>query len=249
MQSFPRPFDPVTLASSLRNAVCKDSLMKYTAFYRSGIRGGVSTGYSAGCCLRCIFCCVDQSRDDPEKFGRFYSPEEVFEELIKNANIKGVKRLRISGGEPTICREHLLRVIDLIQNKDAIMTLETNGILFGADEGYVENLSIYKQLHIRLSLKAGTPESFERITGSKAEFFELPFHAITYLIKHKLSFHVASMTDPRIMPADEKASLLKRLQNAGYKDFLEEETCEAYPDTTRRLKEDGLNIFAEEWIA
>ena len=168
---------------------------------------------------------------------------------MKNANIKGVKRLRLSGGEPTICREHLFSVIDLIQDKDAIMTLETNGLLLGADEGYVQHLSRYNQFHIRVSVKAGSPESFERITGANAEFFELPFLAITYMIKHKLSFHVASMTDPRIMSAAEKESLFKRLHDAGYKDFLEEETCEAYPETTQRLKEAGLNIFSEEWIA
>ena len=249
MQSVLRPFDPVTLASSLKDAVCQESMMKYTAFYRSGIRGGVSTGYSAGCYLRCVFCCVDQSRDDPKKFGRFYSPEEVLEELMKNANIKGVKRLRLSGGEPTICRNHLFSVLDLIQDKNAIMTLETNGILLGADEGYVQHLSKYNQFHIRLSLKAGDPESFEKITGAKAEFFELPLRAITYLIKHKLSFHVASMTDPKIMSVDEKASLLKRLRGAGYKEFLEEETCEAYPETTQRLKGSGFNIFTEEWLA
>lgn len=243
-----KPFDPIALSSSLRKIICKNSTMKYTEFVRCGPYGGMSTAFSAGCCLRCIFCWVDQSRDEPEKFGKFYSPDEAFEELLKNANIKGVKRLRLSGGEPTICPDYLCRILDLIHEMDAIITVETNGIVFGVDEGYIEKLTKYKQLHIRVSLKAGTPEAFERITGADAQFFELPFTTISFLKKHKISFHVASMTDPKIMTSDERAVLLEKLKEVGYTDPVEEETCDPYPQAMRRLKDAGLSIFSEEWI-
>lgn len=239
-------FDPVSLAASLEKTVCENATMKYTAFYASGPRSGVSTGYSAGCCLRCIFCSADNSRDEPEKFGRFYSPEQVLEELLTHANIKGVKRLRLSGGEPTLCRVHLSRILELIQGTDTIMTLETNGILLGADEGYVKDLSRYQQFHVRVSLKAGTPVSFQNITGAKAGFFELPFKALQFMMKYKLSFHAAAMTDSRIMPPEEKEHLLKLLQESGYKEFLEEETCKPYPETILRLQNAGIKVFSEQ---
>ncbi|MEW6054167.1 MAG: radical SAM protein [Nitrospirota bacterium] len=244
-----KPFDPVALSLSLAEAVCKNSGMKYTVFCRSGPHGGISTGYSAGCCLRCIFCWADQSRDDPEKFGRFYSPEEALGELLKYANPKGVKRLRLSGGEPTACRDHLFGLLDAMQGTDSILTLETNGILLGADEEYVKRLSKFNQFHVRVSVKAGTAAGFQRITGAHGEFYQLPFNAVSSLIKYKMSFHVASMTDTRIMPADEKSALAKKLAETGYRDFLEEETCIPQPDTIRRLKEAGFTVFSEEWIA
>jgi len=243
------PFDPLVLSSSIEGVMCKNSTMKYTGFSRSGPHGGVSTGYASGCNIKCVFCWADESRDEPEKFGRFYSAEEAFEELIKNANPKGVKRLRLSGGEPTVCRNHLFRLIELLQETDSILTLETNGILFGADEGYLSGLAKYKQFHVRLSLKAGTPEGFQKITGAQADFYELPYNAVKYLIKHKISFHTAAMTDPRIMSSDERSAIVMKLKGVGYDNFLEEETCAPYPHAIRRLKEAGLSIFAEEWTA
>ncbi|MFZ6017123.1 MAG: radical SAM protein [Nitrospirota bacterium] len=235
-------FDPIALASWTEDIVCKDSMRRYTDFYCTGVYGGISTGYTVGCCLRCIFCWVDFSRDFPEKFGRFYSPESAFEQLLSNAKKEKVKKLRISGGEPTLCQDHLLRLLDLIEETDYLFILETNGILFGADEGYVEKLTKYKNIHLRVSLKAGTPEGFERRTGAKGEFYELPYQTIRNLMEKKISFHVAAMSDPRLMPFEERAAMLKRLNEMGYRDFIEEETCDPYHHTIYRLKEAGLTI-------
>ncbi|MEW6676263.1 MAG: radical SAM protein [Nitrospirota bacterium] len=241
-----KPFDPLTLALWTEDIVCKDSMRRYTDFYCTGVYGGISTGYTVGCCLRCIFCWVDFSRDFPEKFGRFYSPESAFEQLLRNAKGEKVKRMRISGGEPTLCQDHLLRLLDLIEGTDYLFILETNGILFGVDEGYVEKLVEYKNIHVRVSLKAGTPEGFEKRTGAKGEFYELPYNAIRHLMREKVSFHVAAMSDPRLMPSEERAAMLKRLNEIGFKDFIEEETCEPYPHTIYRLREAGVGIFNNE---
>ncbi|MEW6213659.1 MAG: radical SAM protein [Nitrospirota bacterium] len=237
-----KPFDPLQLVAWTEGIVCKDSMRRYTDFYCTGVYGGISTGYVVGCCLRCIFCWVDFSRDFPEKFGRFYSPEDAFEQLSRNAKRERLKKMRISGGEPTLCRDHLLGLLDLIKGTDYLFILETNGILFGADEGYVEELTKYTNIHVRVSLKAGTREGFERRTGAKGDFYELPYNSIKHLIKEKISFHVAAMSDPRLMPPEEKAAMLKKLNEMGYKDFLEEETCDPYPHTIYRLKEAGLSI-------
>lgn len=235
-------FDPVDLASTTEDIVCQNSKRLYTEFYCTGVYGGISTGYVVGCCLRCIFCWVDFSRDFPEKFGSFYSPENAFEQLLKNAKKEKVKKMRISGGEPTLCRGHLLGLLDLVEGTGYLFILETNGILFGADKGYIERVTEYTNIHVRVSLKAGTPEGFQRRTGAKGDCYELPYHAIRYLMMEKVSFHVAAMSDPRLMPPEEKAAMVKKLNEIGYRDFLEEETCDPYPHTIYRLKEAGFPI-------
>jgi uncharacterized Fe-S cluster-containing radical SAM superfamily protein len=238
-----KPFDPIALAAWTEDIVGKESMRRYTGFYCTGVYGGISTGYTVGCCLRCIFCWVDFSRDFPEKFGKFYSPENAFEQLLRNAKKEGVKRMRISGGEPTICSDHLLGLLNLIEGTDYHFILETNGILFGADEGYVEKLIKYTNIHVRVSLKAGSSEGFQRRTGAKGDFYELPYTAIRYLMRKKISFQVAAMSDPRLMPPEERAVMVKKLNEMGYRDFLEEETCDPYHHTIYRLKEAGQTIL------
>lgn len=127
--------------------------------------------------MRCLFCWVDFSRDFPEEYGHFYSPEEVFSHLIKSARKSGVSRLRISGGEPTLCREHLLTLLDLVEEADYLFILETNGIPLGQDGDYARQLARYPNVHVRVSLKAGTAKGFRGRTGAKGEFWELPFTA------------------------------------------------------------------------
>jgi len=186
MKSYPRflthdskPFNPVELARETEKLVCKDKERKYTDFYATGVYGGIATGYACGCCLRCVFCWVDWSRDFPEKYGRFYSPKEIFKRLSIAADEYGTTRLRLSGAEPTLGMEHLLSVLDLVErSKYKLFILETNGILFRADEDYVKKVSEFKKVHVRISLKAGTPMDFNRKTGATSESFEIPFKAI-----------------------------------------------------------------------
>jgi uncharacterized Fe-S cluster-containing radical SAM superfamily protein len=63
-----------------------------------------------------------------------------------------------------------------------LFILETNGILFGMDRDYVKRVSRFTKPHVRISLKAGTPEAFMRKTGAKPEAFEIPFQTIRNLL-------------------------------------------------------------------
>jgi hypothetical protein len=65
-------------------------------------------------------------------------------------------------------------------------------------------------------------------------------------MEEKITFHVAAMSDPRLMPSKEREAMLKKLNETGYKGFLEEETCDPYPHTIYRLKEAGVRIFEKE---
>jgi len=234
------PFAPLELAEETEKIVCRKDQRKYTDFYATGVYGGIATGYTCGCCLRCIFCWVDLSREFPESHGEFYSPKQAFEKLREVALRHRVDRARISGAEPTLGREHLIPLLQWVEESSlSLFVLETNGILFGADSSYVKEVSQFKKVHIRVSLKAGTPEGFTRRTGAKAEAFMLPFKAIQSLLRYRVNFHVASMSgDPRFMDKGERQSLRKKLKEIEPRlvKHLEEEVVDPYRTTLLRLK-------------
>jgi uncharacterized Fe-S cluster-containing radical SAM superfamily protein len=246
-----QPYDPVELMRRTEEVVCRGEARKYTNFYPTGVYGGIATGYAVGCCLRCVFCWVDNSRDFPETPGEFYTPEQVTTRLLRIARRQRVGRLRISGGEPTLCKRHLLAVLERIEPTGYGFILETNGIPIAADEEYAadgstelaEVLARYTCAHLRVSLKAGTAAGFEARTGAQGEFWELPFVAVERLLAAGADFHVAAMTDSRLMPKAERAALLARLHQTGYTGWLEEERCDAYRSTVRRLQAAGWNLF------
>jgi uncharacterized Fe-S cluster-containing radical SAM superfamily protein len=247
MKTYPRfltsgvdPFDPLELAKETEKIVCQKDQRKYTDFYATGVYGGIATGYTCGCCLRCIFCWVDLSREFPESHGQFYSPRQAFEKLRDAAFRYHVDKARISGAEPTMGREHLIALLRWVEDSSfSLFILETNGILFGADSNYVKEISQFKRVHTRISLKAGTPDGFTKKTGAKSEAFILPFKAIEFFLRYRASFHVASMSgDSRFMGKEERQSLLKKLREIDPRlvKHLEEEVVDPYRTTLLRLK-------------
>lgn len=235
-----RPFNPIELAKESEKIVCSGNKRKYTDFYCTGVYGGISTGYLVGCDLRCFFCWVNKSRDFPEKYGEFYSPAHVFSFLYSNAKKGKVKRLRISGGEPTLGKDHLLGLLELVENINYLFILETNGLLITRE--YARELSKFKNIHVRVSLKAGTPEGFQKRTGALAEFYELPLRSIKNLLDNNVSMHVASMSDPRLMPKKEREAMIIRLSNIDRRITLEEELYDPYPNTIERSKFAGVKL-------
>lgn len=93
------------------------------------------------------------------KYVGIYSAPEVAQKLFKAAE-NGVtspgwerfrklrvEKLRLSGCEPTIGKEHLLSVLKYADNsKYPLFILETNGILLGADRSYAKKLAKFKKL-------------------------------------------------------------------------------------------------------
>jgi len=236
-------FDPVKLAKETEKIVCKGDQRKYTGFSLWRYYGGTIDGYTCGCCLRCVFCWADWSRDFPEKSGHFYSPEKAFERIMAEARKHGVNRVRITGAEPTLGKKHLLKLLELFENSDiSVFILETNGIIFGVDKHYVKQVSKFKKPHIRISLKAGFPQEFAKKTGAIAESFEIPFQAIRNLLDHNVDFHVAAMTDPRIMSFNERANLIMKLKeiDPSLIKTLEEEVLEPHQTALVRLRYAGF---------
>jgi uncharacterized Fe-S cluster-containing radical SAM superfamily protein len=253
-----KPFNPLELAKETEKIVTRQGNegleRKYTDFYSVPVYRGIATGYAAGCCLRCIYCWSNWSRDFPEKFGSFYSPLQVAQKLFKAAEegivysdywrklIPKVNKLRLSGCEPTIGKEHLLAVLKFVkESKYPLFILETNGIILGNDRDYVKRLAEFKdKLYVRVSFKAATPEGFTQRTGAIGEFYELPFKALKYLLDEGIDARAVAMTDSRIMPKEERELLIQMLDEidpkANYANTLEEEVIDAYDTTLKRLK-------------
>jgi len=244
------PFDPLALARLTEKIVCKGDRRKYTKFSCPRMYGGIATGYTCGCCLRCIFCWVNWSRDFPEQYGTLRSPEEVFRELSKMGRRRKVDQARISGAEPTIGKSHLLGVLEKVEASPfRLFILETNGILIGAEPEYAGEIARFKKVHTRVAIKAGTPEAFMRKTGSRSEFFELPFQGIENLLRAGASVHVAAMSaDPRFMTAEERQSLVEKLGAIHPKLVrnLEEEVVSPYHNSKERLRYSGVEVDWEQ---
>ena len=242
------PFDPLQLTEKTEKIVCRGDRRKYTKFTCTRMYGGIVTGYTCGCCLRCIYCWVHWCRDFPEKYGRFYSPEEAFRQLSRVGRKSQVLHVRVSGAEPTIGKAHLLGLLEKVENSPfRLFILETNGILLGADPDYAKQIACFKKVHTRVSIKAGTPKAFTRKTGALSESFELPFKGIANLIRAGASFHVAAMSaDSRIVDEQEHQSFVDRLGSIdpSLVDNLEEEVVSPYHNTLERLRRAGFEL---EW--
>lgn len=263
MKTYPRfitpssqPLDPLELAKETERIVTRDGPegleRKYVGTYSAPVYGGIATGYAAGCCLRCIYCWSNWSRDFPEKFGSFYSPRQVAERLFEAAE-KGitspgwerfkhlkVEKLRLSGCEPTLGKQHLLLVLKYVmESKYPLFIMETNGMLLGSDRDYVKELSKFKEkLYVRVSFKAAIPEGLTQRTGAIGEYCELPFNALRYLLKEGVYVRAAAMTDPKVMPEQERRLLLDKLRkiHPWLAQNLEEERIDSYDTTIARLK-------------
>jgi uncharacterized Fe-S cluster-containing radical SAM superfamily protein len=188
--------------------------------------------------LKCVFCWSNKPRDNPETIGEFYTPEQVFSKITQCAHDHNYRLLRISGNEPTIAKNHLLKVLSMVDETQYIFILETNGSLL--DESYVQDLSKFKNLHVRVSLKGTTPEEFALLTAAPPETFDKILNNLKYLVDYKVKFNLAVMLsfspDKNIVLLKER---LKQISPAIVRDF-EEEYIFLYPHVVKRLRRAGL---------
>lgn len=183
-------FDSIKLSKETEKIVCQDLKRKYYRFRKAKFYGGICTADCVGCNLRCTYCWARKIVLNPQKSGEFISPEGVVGKLVKCSRRTGYKLMRISGNEPTICKKHLIRVLEILPSKYDFI-LETNGILIGYDDSFAKELSRFKNLHVRVCLKGVDEESFSKITGAEEKAFGYQLKALENLLKSGCSFHPA----------------------------------------------------------
>ncbi|MEM0345608.1 MAG: radical SAM protein [Thermofilaceae archaeon] len=233
-------YDPVKLAEGLKGVVCKGSMRKYYRFRGGRWYGGIATADCVGCNLRCVFCWGWQVRDNPRGAGFWCTPEEVAGRLRGIAERRGYSQVRISGNEPTLCREHLLEVLGLLEGSRLLFILETNGILIGHDSSYARDLSRFSNVHVRVSIKGASAEEFHRLTGAKPEAFELQLKALEHLLDYGVSAHPAAMlsfSEPQSV--ERLKARLAEIDESLVREF-EEEYVFLYPHVVAQLRRAGI---------
>lgn len=221
--------DPIELSVQVRNQVCKNGERKYYRFRKTKFYGGCATADCLGCNLRCVYCWAQKKVWNPNKFGEFYTSKEISQKLL---NMK-MSLIRISGGEPTLSKNHLLNIISLIP-KNFLFILETNGVLL--DEYYIKDLSQFENLYVRVSLKGVDEVTFEKITGANGKYFNNQMNALKLLNKYKVKSRAAVLIN---LFTDDQ------IQNLGISN-LEFEHLIEYPFVIKRLKKRGIKIINRE---
>jgi len=232
--------DPLELAEKTERIVGSGEKRKYYRFRPAPYYGGIATADCVGCYLRCLFCWSWHVVIQPEKAGRFYSPEEVARNLTSMARKKGFEQVRISGNEPTLHRSHLLKVLDLIP-EDLRFILETNGILIGHDPPYAKDLSRFPNLHVRVSLKGACPEDFTRLTTAKPEGFGYQLKALEHLVEEGVDCFPAVMTDFSSREAIKRLRQELKAIRPDFEDFEEEELI-LYPFVLDHIRKTGVSL-------
>ena len=234
-------FDPVKLSEQTEKIVIDGNKRKYVQLGRPlRFYGGTSSATEVGCNLRCKFCFSDQPVWNPKNTGNFYSPQEVFDGLAKNARKYGHQLISASASEGTIGLAHLYELLDIVEQSEFIYILETNGINIGSNPDIAAQLAKYSRLHVRLSIKGCSPDEFHTLTGASRSAYELQFNAIKSLQKYEVSFNVcvvASFSD-----ADGVNSIKQKLFgiSPGILKSLEIEKIKPFPKVRARLSRYNL---------
>jgi len=231
--------DPFEETERIRKIVCKNKQKKYYRFRAGLFYGGIASADCVGCILDCAYCWSQKPRKNPEKIGKFYSPEEVASRLIGIARKKRYRQVRITGNEPTLCKGHLIEVISLIP-KDLTFILETDGILI--DENFARELSKFKNLHVRVSLKGSNEKMFSLVTDAEPRFFRFQLEALKNLVDNKVSCNPAIMVD--LYSKEDLQEIEQKLYSIhpSLEENLEQESLMMYPFVRENLEKRGIKI-------
>ena len=232
-------YNPFELTKKTEEIVVNGILKKFYRFRATGFYGGIATADTVGCNLRCKFCWSGNSVWNSKNTGEFYSPEQVANNLKTIAIKKGYHQMRISGGEPTIGRNHLIALLEKIESR-FLFILETNGILLGENKSYVKKLAKFKNLHVRVCLKGSTPEEFSFLTGAEIGF-EFQIKALKNLKDEKISFNIALVTIK-----NNNQNFYKKLADMNLEQIMiEKEEIILYPKVRKRLEKEGILSYFE----
>ena len=244
-----RGYDPIALAAATEKVAVDGTRRKYVQLGRPlRFYGGTTSATEVGCNLRCKFCFSDKPVWKPQKVGKFYTPQQVFDGLAKSARKHGHTIISASASEGTIGREHLMELLDLVEESEFIYILETNGMILGNDPEYAQALSKYKRLHVRVSIKGDCPEQYNELTGADPDSYEFPYKALGYLIRAEVSCNaclMASFSDDRgIKRVKQKLMGV----HPGILRSLEIEKITMFPKVVERLKNKGLKPINARYL-
>ena len=134
---------------------------------------------TGGCNLACRHCWLSPTFEPGGDTGG-HLPYEAFALAIEQGLPLGLEHVKLTGGEPLL-HPDLLRMVDLLREKEVGLTIETNGTLL--TRSLARYLKDKSTLHfISLSLDGATPESHDAFRGVKGSF-DKTCQAIGYLVQ------------------------------------------------------------------
>ena len=228
---------PLELGEAMEKIVVDGNRRKYVQLGRSlRFYGGTTSATEVGCNLRCKFCFSDKPVWKPASTGRFYSPQQVFDGLVKNARRNRHQTISASASEGTLGRQHLFELLDLVEKSEFVYILETNGMTLGADPKFAQQLARYKNLHVRVSLKGANEEEYYTLTGARRSSYAFPFQALQHLIEAGVSCNACIMAS--FSSGESLKQLEGRLYNLhpGILKSLETEHITLFPKVRERLQ-------------
>ncbi len=241
-------YDPLKLAHIVEEKVCRtrNNIVerRYYRFRGGRWYGGSATADCVGCNLRCRFCWSWRYGSFTTTSGDFYSPFMVTSKLVQIASKRKYRYVRVSGGEPVLCIDHLLKILDIISDTSYVFILETNGILIGSESWLAKKLASYDNLVIRVSIKAASPEEFHKVTGADPRAYKYQLLALKNLVD--AGMEPGERVYPAVMLSFSKPENIKELLeriHSIHPDLLaslDPEIIIMYPHVVELLRKYGL---------
>ncbi len=176
-------------------------------------------GITDKCNLRCIYCM-------PEKGLNFLPENELLDfseiqRIIKISTELGIKKLRLTGGEPFVRPGFIEFLKEIAKIKDLEICITTNALLAYEHLDELLNLGI---LHLNISLDSLDPDNFKNIT--RRDKFEPTMLAIHSMIEKGFNLKINTV-------------LMEGKNNHEIPDFIE--FAKKYPVEVRFIEEMPFN--------
>lgn len=245
-------FDALRRAESLSLELERPGARRLVRVGAAGAFGNALTVYVPGCNLACVHCWAGPEREDPLGCSRWWSYAELRACILRHRRHSrlpaSARHLRISGGE-AVLGPGVVEFVEALLRLPGRVSLETNGVVFGAQPAVLAALARFgDRLHINMSIKAGTAEQFERITGARAAAWETAWAGLERLRGAGLSFELNALSlAPELFGPEERAGMLLRLDaiDPDLRERLSEEGLSDYPETRRRMGRRALTSAKE----
>ena len=134
---------------------------------------------TSGCNLACQHCWLSPAYQ-PDGGTGGHLDYDLFAQAIEEGLPLGLRSVKLTGGEPLL-HPDFVRIIDLLQQKQLGLTIETNGTLLSRElAGYLKAHSTLG--HISVSLDGASAETHDPFRGVKGSF-EKAVQGMRYLVE------------------------------------------------------------------
>jgi SynChlorMet cassette radical SAM/SPASM protein ScmF len=119
-----------------------------------------------GCNLACRHCWVAPSFD-PNGDKKSFLPIELFALAIQEAKPLGLRRVKLTGGEPLL-HPNILDLLEVVRQEDLSLDIETNGIL--CTNEIAAEIAKSHNRSVSVSIDGSNPKTHEWIRGVEGSF-------------------------------------------------------------------------------